>query len=471
MTAYTIVFSVFSFLLSCRVCFAQQGVSPVQLEELRRTIRNEMSASGAPGAVFALVQGDTIIYEEAFGVANVETQMPVVIHTGFAIASVTKFFTALALLTEMESKNLDVNTAVGTIVGGLSPRLSALTIHRLLSNSAGIIDTWPNTNECKDNLLEYFIKAGDQAVIDDLGSVFSYSNNGFTLAGLVLSELRKTPYAQAIDSIVCRPLQMSRTTFDLSEAVVHSFVSGHSMDRKVGAMVPTATNLATAVIQPAGGLFSTLHDLARLAICFMNDGVHDGKKIISSEVIRKMSTGYAYIGVMRAYLGYPSSAYSYGSFVFVRKGIQYVANAGETGNQNTLFVMAPKHKTAIIVLSNAGFHPFVRSIEKAMDLMLPADVEETVELPPEKFEELVGKYYLPNILNTKENVIGIVTKEKGLSIRFSANRMFSLIRSGPMTYQFIDPNFTIPLEIAFSRDKSGKVKYLQFNWKARIKIE
>ncbi len=467
-------FALYHFLclsLFCRVSLAQEVLPAAAVEELERTIRQEMSTSGAPGAVFAIVQGEKIVYKEAFGIANLETKMPTASNTVFAIASVTKFFTALALLTEMESKNLDVNTTVGSIVGGLSAKLSGLTIHHLLSHSAGVIGSWPNTNECKDNLLEYFIKAGDKAVFVDQGSVFSYSARGFSLAGLVLSKLRNISYPQAIDSIVCSPLQTSRTTFDLSKVVTHSFAAGHSMDRKVGAMLPTATGVAPAIGQPAAGLFSTIDDLARLAICFMNDGILDGKKLISSEVIRKMSTGYVHMGALRPFAGYPSSSYSYGSFVYLRKGIQYVAQGGEAGNQNAFFVMAPKSKTAFIVLSNTGFHPFVSSVEKAMDLVLPAEVEETVELPPEKLDELVGKYYLPNILGTEQDVIDIVAKESALSIRISADKTFSLVRSGEMTYQYFDPDFTVPFGIAFYRDKSGKVKYLNYWWQTRIKLE
>jgi CubicO group peptidase (beta-lactamase class C family) len=430
-----------------------------------------MSTSGAPGAVFAIVQGDKIVYQEAFGMANLETKMPTASNTVFAIASVTKFFTALALLTEMESKNLDVNSTVGSIVGGLSAKLSGLTIHHLLSNSAGILGSWPNTNECKDDLLEVFIKAGDKAVFVDQGSVFSYSGRGFALAGLVLAKLSNISYTQAIDSIVCGPLQMSHTTFDLEKAVIHSFAAGHSMDRKVGAMVPTAKSVATAVGQPGGGLFSTIEDLARLAICFMNDGILDGKKLISSEVIRKMSTGYIPLGALRPFLGDPNSTYSYGSFVYLRKGIQYVAHGGDAGNQNAFFVMAPKSKTAFIVLSNTGSHPFVSSVEKAMDLVLPVESEQRVELPDEKLDELVGKYYLPNILGTKQDVIDIVAKGSALSIRISTDKTFSLVRTGEIMYQYSDPNFTVPFGIAFYRDKAGKVKYLNHGWGSRIKIE
>jgi CubicO group peptidase (beta-lactamase class C family) len=464
-------FHILCLLLFFRVSLAQEALSPAALQKLENTIHEDMSKSGAPGAVFAIVQGDRILYEKAFGVTNLETNTPTATNTVFAIASVTKFFTALALLTAMEERNFDVNTTIGSIVPGLSDKLSGVTVHHLLSHRAGILGSWPNTATCKDDLFEYFAMVGDRALFVEQGSVSSYSNNGYALAGLLLSKLKNLPYTQAIDSIVCRPLQMSRTTFDLRKAVAHSFATGHSKNPKTGAMVPTPTGLTTAVIQPAGGLFSTIHDLARLAICFMNDGVLQGKKLIGSSVIQKMSVGYAPAGSLSSYLFYPNSTCSYGSIVFDRKGIRYVFSCGEAGNLNSLFVMAPEHKTALIVLSNAGYHPFAPSIEEAMDLMLPAKAEPTKEFPRENREELVGKYYSPNIEGTKEDITEIFAKEGALFIRFPNDTALSLIRSGPMTYQFTTPRFTVPLEVTFYPDSSGKVKYLNYFTRAQIKLD
>jgi CubicO group peptidase (beta-lactamase class C family) len=249
-----VVSCILSLLLVVSVCLAQLQLPQSKVDGLVRTIHEEMQQSGAPGAVFAIVQGDKIVYEGAFGVANVETGMPMTTSTVFAMASVTKFFTALALLTAVEEQDLGVNTTAGSVVSGLSEKPSALTLHHLLSQSAGILDWWPNTNECKESLFEYFQKAGDRAVFIDQGSVFSYSNNGFALAGLMLSRLKQMSYTMAIDSIVCVPLGMNHTTFRFEEAAVHAFAAGHSKNFKTGLVIPSAPRLTDPVIQPAGDL-------------------------------------------------------------------------------------------------------------------------------------------------------------------------------------------------------------------------
>lgn len=267
----------FYLLFFARICVSQQ-LSHSQIDELSKTISQDQSESGAPGAVFAIVQNDKIIFQKAVGVTNLETEQPMNTETVFPIASVTKIFTAVALLNAMEEKNIEVNTTVGTILNGLPQKLSSLTIHHLLSHSAGLIDWWRNTNDCKTDIYEYFLKAGDKAILENQGAVFSYSNNGYTLAGLLLSKLEDMSYTDAINKVIIKPLQMNSTSFKLEDAVTHSFATGHSKNSS-GRMIPTSTGITDPTLQPAGGLFSNITDLAKLAICFMNNGIYNNEKI------------------------------------------------------------------------------------------------------------------------------------------------------------------------------------------------
>ena len=236
-------------------------------------------------------------------------------------------------------------------------------------------------------------------------------------------------------------------------------------------MIPTSTGITAPTLQPAGGLFSNITDLAKLAICFMNNGIYNNEKIFSPEIIKKMSIGYTRIGEIKAFLAYPNSKYSYGTYVFEREGIFYVANGGEAGNANSIFLIAPVKKTAFIVLSNTGYHPFAHSIEKAMDIMFPRSKEEPYQFAEKNTGELVGKYYLPNIKGSRDKIVEIIQNENELKISFSQNKIFRLIHSGDATYTYKDPSMTIPLEISFFRDNLGKVKYLNIFWRTYIKIE
>lgn len=294
----------------------------------------------------------------------------------------------------------------------------------------------------------------------------------FALAGLVLSRLTKLSFTKAIDSLITLPLKMEHTTFDVREVMIHSFAAGHTRNAQTGGVTASSFGFLTdPIVQPAGGIFSNIEDLARLAQCFMNDGMLEGKRVFTSKTIRVMSEGNAPMNAQYQYLAYPNSYYGCGSIVFERNGIRFVGNADEASNQNALFLLAPEFKTAFIALSNTGYHPFIRPIEKAIELFLPVKESKSVSLPPEHKEEILGKYYAPNINKTTSNVIEILSKESSLFIRMPDGKEFPLSRVGERLYEFNNPDFTIPLAITFYPDASGRVKYLNYFWRTRTKLQ
>src|ERR1700752_645398 len=107
---------------------------------LDAVIAAELKDKHTPGAVVAVISNDKVVYAKAFGLANVETNTPMEKDMLFRIGSTTKMFTAAALVRLSESGKIKLNEPIGNKVKGLSPRLSQVTPHFLLSNSAGVND-------------------------------------------------------------------------------------------------------------------------------------------------------------------------------------------------------------------------------------------------------------------------------------------------------------------------------------------
>lgn len=439
-----------------------------KLVELESAILNDMKISGAPGAVIGVVKDGQIVYQKAFGLSNVNTQIPVNNSTVFEMASVTKMFTAAALLTLCEKNDIDINAPIGNIIKDLSPKLSQVTIHQLLSHSSGIMDFWPNKNECKESLHEYFLNGGDDVFFEEPDKVFSYSNNGYALAGLLLATLNNSSYPKAVNDILLKPLGMNNTTFELREVTVNHFATGHVE----GKAVPILSFITNPITQPAGGLFSNVSDMAKFAACIANNGIYDSKQIISQEVLKKMFGKYQLDATMYQYLGYPNSYYGYGLINYTYKGINFVGHPGEAVNQNSLLVVAPEHKTAIMVFSNAGYYPFINSIEKAVDIFLPVKKEEKKDIKfNQDLKQLIGRYYQSNF-NKSKNVwleIGF-NDNKQLQITYSRDKKsYELTQFGENRFKFRDPDYKFVFEIGFYNDDSGKVKYLNYLGRAYVK--
>jgi CubicO group peptidase (beta-lactamase class C family) len=436
-----------------------------QLRDLESTIYNDMRVSGAPGAVVGVVKEGRLVYHKAFGISNTHTGAAVDTAAVFHIASLTKIFTAAALLTVCERKNIDLNAPIGNILTELSPGLSRVTIHQLLSQNSGIIDMWTNTNECKDDMLEYFVKAGDNAFFADPGTVFSYSNNGFALAGLVLARLNNTTYQKAVTDLLIKPLRMSRTTFDLREVITSHFATGH-WDGK-----PVAPLLAATRLSAAGGLFSNVPDLARFATCLMNEGQFESRQVISREVVRKMTGKYHLLDLQHQYLTYPDSYYGYGLINFPYGGVQFMGHSGEAVSQNALLAMAPDHQTAILVMSNTGYYPFIQTLEKAMELFIP--LQEEKKIPPVSMHtdisRFMGRYYEGSLSKKKTEWIELEIKDHKPYITFPDNQSYPLTRYADNKFRYSDPAFKFPLEIRITPDEAGTLKYLNFFWRTYVR--
>ena len=110
---------------------------------LDAVITAEMKDKHTPGAVVAVISETKVVYAKAFGLANIETNSPMEKDMLFRIGSTTKMFTAAALVRLSEAGKIKLNEPIGNRVKGLSPRLSQVTPHYLLSNSAGVNDFAP----------------------------------------------------------------------------------------------------------------------------------------------------------------------------------------------------------------------------------------------------------------------------------------------------------------------------------------
>jgi len=210
-----------------------QNIDQRSMQAIDNSVLNDMKISGAPGAVIGIVQNGKIIYQKAYGIRDSKTKMPVTYSTLFLTASVTKVFTTTALLIACEKNNVDVSTPVGNIIKGLSPKLSQLTIHQILSQSSGLLDHWPTRKKYKNDVSEYFTHYGDKLVSEELASVFSYTNFGHVLAGWILSTLNDSSFTEAIDELIFEPLKMESSTFDINIAKLNNYSAGHINGKSV----------------------------------------------------------------------------------------------------------------------------------------------------------------------------------------------------------------------------------------------
>lgn len=437
--------------LSLTLLFTQTTAKPqaIDFSELDKLVPEELKQKNTPGAVIAVVSGDRVIYQKAFGVANVETTAPMQPEMLFRLGSTTKMFTAAALLTLAEKNKIKFNEPIGTNVKGLHPKIASATPHHLLSNSAGFRDFAATVLSNDDASLGNMLRSWkDDVFFAEQGEIYSYSSAGFWLSGFVVEELHGKPYADSMDELVFKQLGMERTTLRPFMAITFPFATGHVVDGGKPVIIrPMFNNVA---MWPAGSIFSNAKDLSRWVIALMNDGRVDGQQLLSPSLIKQLMGHHAPVP------GEADSFYGYGVTVFKLKGLEFVGHGGFSRGYGSMVQMVPSRKFAVIVLTNKSGETMRRSLNKATELSLglkdDAPEQSTAIAPPTTAEmnEYAGNYSHAPL--TWE----VFIKDGKLNLKLDGKE-YLLTKSGDRKFTYGAQNEN---EIVFVPGKSGRIDFV-----------
>lgn len=428
--------------------------------ELDKLVMDELKERNTPGAVIAIVSGDRVVYQKAFGLANVETRAEMQSEMLFRLGSTTKMFTAAALVTLAEQNKIKLDEPIGNRVKGLNPKVGALTPHQLLSNSAGVRDFAAPAISNDDAALGNMVRAWkDEIFFGAQGDVYSYSSAGFWLSGFVVEELQGKPYGDAMTELLFKPLGMERTTLRPLMAMTYPFATAHQIvEGKPTIVRPFFNNVA---MWPAGSMFSNTKDLSRWVIAFMNEGRLDGKQVLSPALIGKM------VGHHIPVPGENDSYYAYGLTVFKYKDVEFVGHGGFSRGYGSMIQMAPSRKFAVIVLTNKSGETLRKSLNKATELGLGLKETQPDKLPPIKplttteMAEYAGSY--SHAPQTWE----VSVKAGKLYVKFDGNE-HELHKIGERKFNFGANNEN---ELVFVPGQAGKIEYIFLGLYAAKKVQ
>ena len=436
-------------------------------------IRAEMEKAGIPGAAIAVVVDDTVAWTRGFGVANIETGAPVTPDTLFQIGSVTKSFTAAAVLTAASQGALKLHAPVSTYVRGLTPCVGAPTLAQLLSHTGGVIDEPDEFGpHGEDGLGTYQRTWTAEYCMLPPGRAFSYSNSGFALAGLALQEVDKTPFADVMTARVLAPLGMTRTTFRPTEAMTRPLAVGHrkAKDGTLEVVRPLAND---ARLWPAGTLYSNVTDMARFARTLMHDGKVDGRQALPPGVVATMRGETVRV---------PTTGQAYGQGIFLGRAQHEFGHGGTmTGYASQLTVtdhdgFGNGPKVAVIVLTNgdgANLEPLLRLALAAARTDATGreslSIFDTAPLPTRALSATEAQSFVGTYRNPRRFTVEVVRQGDALVLkRFG--------RDFPLRALERDGEFVVDLPrggsevITFGRGPGGRADYLQMNLWALARV-
>lgn len=331
------------------------------------------SAERMPGAVFGIVVDGELVWVKAAGVRETENKAPVTPETVFRIASMTKSFTAMAILKLRDEGKLSLDDPASRYVPALAD-LSyptsdspAITIRHLLTHSEGFPEDnpWGDRQLAQtDETLRAWMKAGIPFSTAP-GTAFEYSNYGFAILGQVVAKASGKPYADYVRDNILRPLGMNASTFEMSEVPRDKIALGY---RREGETWKPEPILAHGSFGSMGGLWTTAPDLARYVAFLLSafpprDEAERGpiKRSSAREMqqLWRFSPGAAYRSTTDAPLQLGISGYGYGLGVSQDCRFTYViGHGGGLPGYGSLMRWLPDYGVGLIAMGNLTYGGF-----------------------------------------------------------------------------------------------------------------
>ena len=398
----------------------------VDITELERTIAGEVAAARIPGAAVAVIAGNKVVYSKGFGITSVEGGPDVTPETLFRIGSTTKMFTAAAVVELQSRGRVRLDAPVSEYIPDLSPQVSKLTAHQLMSQSSGLRDFASAVVSDDDSALAKNILGWkDDVFFTEPGKIYSYSSANYWLAGLIVERVHGKPYSDAMAELILRPLGMIRTTLRPGEAMTYPLALGHAVaNGNVSVVRPIDNNVAKF---PGGSIYSSVAELSRFAIAMLNGGMIDGKRSLTPAVVENLQKPQFYLP------GDEKVFYGYGLLGYDVRGVKTVSHGGVSRGYGSTIAFAPEHKFAVIVLTNSNGQTLPKTRQKALELFLPLkpDVNAVAGesgITDDEIKRFVGTYaHAPQRweIGARDRKLFIKTDGKEFDLRKTSKNEFS----------------------------------------------
>jgi CubicO group peptidase (beta-lactamase class C family) len=368
--------AVFALMAFASLTSFAQAVDPAALDAL---MESAMKHWAPPGAAVVVVRGDQVVYLKGFGVRDVTTKAPVTPDTIFAIGSTTKAFTtaAMALLVDEGKMRWDDPVRKHLPYFRLADPLAneSVTMRDLVTHRTGLI---------RHDMLWYGSPWSREAIVKRIGHVplsypirteFQYQNIMYLTAGLAVGAASGSAFEEFVQRRIFDQLGMKSANFSTLRS---EKAADHALPHaKQGTEVKIIPWRNIDNVGPAGSINASVRDLSNWIRLHLNEGVVDGRRLISAENLREMHTPQMVIRLEgRWKLFFPESdtlqlSYGLGWFINDYRGRKLVMHGGTIDGFRAAVMLEPKAKIGVAVLANlTGTQMPEATCYNVMDLLL-----------------------------------------------------------------------------------------------------
>jgi D-alanyl-D-alanine carboxypeptidase len=337
-----------------------QDLTPAETTRVDSIVTDTLARNGVPSASIAIVRSGRIVYAKAYGKQS-ETIATPRADAPYQIASISKQFTAAAVLLLRDEGKLSLDDTVAKWVPGITDG-DKITIRQLLSHTSGLQDYWPQDYSFaameKPVTPQQIVDRWAKKPLDFApGTQWQYSNTGYVVAGMIVEKAAGKPLLAYLQDKVFKPLGMKAIDQDL--AVGKGYPQGYH--RFALGPVRVEKPAARGWLFAAGELAMSASDLAKWDIARLNRSVLPVDAWQTQETPIILTSG-------------KSTNYGLGVFAGTAKGHRYVEHTGEAVGFLSENIVYPDDKAAVVVLVNSDFSDaFTAIATQISELILPPD--------------------------------------------------------------------------------------------------
>jgi len=318
-----------------------EKIDPVLRQRVDRIAAQVLEQTGVPSASLAVVQHGKLVYTHAYGKASLNPAKDATPEMRYSIGSISKQFTAAAILLLQEEGKLKLDDPVGKYIPGLT-RGSEITIRQVLSHTSGYQDYWPEdyvmTTMLPAATAQHIVDTWAKKPLDfEPGTQWQYSNTNFVIAGMIVEKVTGHPLMDLLTERVFRPLGM-KSVWNSDETKLTSTDATPYYRHALG-QLRTAPKEGRGWMYAAGELAMTAHDLA------LWDESMIAQTVLKPESYKEMFTE------VKLKNG-EGTHYGLGVDVKARKGLRSIEHSGEVSGFVSDNVVLVDQGTAVAVLTN-----------------------------------------------------------------------------------------------------------------------
>jgi D-alanyl-D-alanine carboxypeptidase len=399
-----------------------------------------------PGATVLVEKDGATLLRKGYGMANLELGVPLRPEMVFRVGSITKQFTAVAILQLAAQGKLALDDDITRYLPDLPTQGRTITLENLLTQTSGIksytsLDRWRARMREDISVAQMVDLLKNEPLDFAPGEKWLYSNSGYFLLGAVIEKVTGKPYAQYLAESLLAPLGLAHTSCDEDGPLVPGRVAGYE---GTPGRYQNAAYLSMTHGLGAGALISNVDDLARWARALTSGA------LLRPDLFTRMTTSYHLKDGRPTGYGYGLVLWSYGGHRVIEH------NGGINGFAAELLLLPDDHATVVVLSNNAGHQPnpdFVAAWIASLLVGQPLDERPQVRLEPALLDRYVGVYRI------NPTTIRVVTREGD---RLYTERIPGGVKTEALAASATEFFYRDRLErLTFLQDAQGRVTGMQ----------